>query len=79
MILAKALNHSQFEEFLFEMESEYADLLLHNKVYWLSTGKILKRFASLFTEIKTFLLEKGVHYPELFRIDHCLKKLLLET
>ncbi|GFW02930.1 general transcription factor II-I repeat domain-containing protein 2B [Trichonephila clavipes] len=30
-ILAKALNHRQFKEFLFEMESEYADLLLHNK------------------------------------------------
>ncbi|GFS87689.1 zinc finger BED domain-containing protein 5 [Trichonephila clavipes] len=30
-ILAKALNHRQFKEFLFEMESENADLLLHNK------------------------------------------------
>ncbi|GFX24646.1 uncharacterized protein TNCV_3344261 [Trichonephila clavipes] len=30
-ILAKALNHRQLKEFLFEMESEYADLLLHNK------------------------------------------------
>ncbi|GFV96080.1 general transcription factor II-I repeat domain-containing protein 2A [Trichonephila clavipes] len=64
-ILAKALNHRQFKEFLFEMESEYADLLLHNKVRWLSRGNVLKRFASLFPEIKAFLLEKGVHYPEL--------------
>ncbi|XP_065665428.1 protein FAM200C-like [Hydra vulgaris] len=31
-ILAKALNHRQFREFFFEMESEYANLLLHNKV-----------------------------------------------
>ncbi|XP_065673851.1 general transcription factor II-I repeat domain-containing protein 2A-like [Hydra vulgaris] len=31
-ILAKALNHCQFKIFLFEMESEYANLLLHNKV-----------------------------------------------
>ncbi|XP_036185450.1 uncharacterized protein LOC118667020 isoform X2 [Myotis myotis] len=30
-IIAKALNHHQFKEFLVEMESEYADLLLHNK------------------------------------------------
>ncbi|XP_071035196.1 protein FAM200C-like [Parasteatoda tepidariorum] len=30
-ILAEALNHRQFKEFLFEMESEYADRLLHNK------------------------------------------------
>ncbi|GFW15204.1 uncharacterized protein TNCV_173501 [Trichonephila clavipes] len=61
-ILAKALNHRQFKEFLFEMKSEYADLL-HNKVRWLS--RALKRFASLFPKIKAFLLEKGVHYPEL--------------
>ncbi|GFW86082.1 uncharacterized protein TNCV_1968901 [Trichonephila clavipes] len=44
-ILAKALNHRQFKEFLFEMESECADLLLHNKVRWFSRGNVLKRFA----------------------------------
>ncbi|GFU05973.1 hypothetical protein TNCV_3395221 [Trichonephila clavipes] len=33
-ILAKALNHRQFKEFLFEMESEYADLL-HNKATYM--------------------------------------------
>ncbi|GFV00120.1 general transcription factor II-I repeat domain-containing protein 2 [Trichonephila clavipes] len=64
-ILAKALNYRQFKEFLFEMESEYADLLLHDKVRWLPRENFLKRFASLFPEIKAFLLEKGVHYPEL--------------
>ncbi|GFV52791.1 general transcription factor II-I repeat domain-containing protein 2 [Trichonephila clavipes] len=63
-ILVKALHHRQFKE-LFEMESEYADLLFHNKVRWLSRGNVLKCFASLFPEIKAFLLEKGVHYPEL--------------
>ncbi|GFW10914.1 general transcription factor II-I repeat domain-containing protein 2B [Trichonephila clavipes] len=66
-ILTKALNHCQFKEFLFEMESEYADLLLHNKVRWLSRGNVLKRFASLFPEIDALLLEKGVHYPGLTR------------
>ena len=64
-IIAEALNHRQFKEFLVEMESEYADLLLHNKVHWLSRENVLKRFASLLTEIKTFLLKKGVRYPEL--------------
>ncbi|GFU52575.1 general transcription factor II-I repeat domain-containing protein 2 [Trichonephila clavipes] len=64
-IFAKALNHRQFKEFLFEIEREHADLLLHNNVRWLSRGTVLKRFASLFPEIKAFLLEKGVHYPEL--------------
>ncbi|CAK6435131.1 unnamed protein product [Pipistrellus nathusii] len=72
-IIAKALNHRQFEEFLFEMESEYADLLLHNKVRWLSRGNVLKHFASLLTEIKAFLLEKGVHYPELMN-DQWIQK-----
>lgn len=64
-IVAKALYHRQFKEFIIEVESEYADLLLHNKVRWLSRGNVLKRFASLFTEIKAFLLEKSVHYAEL--------------
>ncbi|XP_076763723.1 general transcription factor II-I repeat domain-containing protein 2A-like [Xylocopa sonorina] len=47
-LLAKALNHRQFKEFLFEMERN-----------------VLKRFASLFPEIRAFLFEKGVHYSEL--------------
>ncbi|XP_075210344.1 protein FAM200C-like [Lycorma delicatula] len=47
--IAKALYHCQFKEFLIEVESEYADLLLHNKVCWLSRGNVLKHFASLFT------------------------------
>ena len=47
------------------MGNEYTDLLLHNKVHWLSRGNVLKRFASLLLEIKAFLLEKGVDYPEL--------------
>ncbi|KAG0440362.1 General transcription factor II-I repeat domain-containing protein 2 [Dictyocoela muelleri] len=64
-ILAKALNHRQFKEFLLELERDYSDLLLNNKVRWLSRGNFLKRFASLFTEIKTFLCEKGVNYPEM--------------
>lgn len=53
-ILSKALNHSQFQEFLLEMQSEYADLLHHNKVGRLSRENVLKRF-----------LEKCVHCPEL--------------
>ncbi|GFX10699.1 general transcription factor II-I repeat domain-containing protein 2A [Trichonephila clavipes] len=64
-ILAKALNHRQFKEFLFEMETKYSDILLHNKIRWLSRGNVLKRFASLFLEIKAFHLEKGVQYTEI--------------
>ncbi|GBM75003.1 hypothetical protein AVEN_195310-1 [Araneus ventricosus] len=47
------------------MASENADLLLHNKVRRLSEGNALKLYASLLFEIKAFLLEKSVDYPEL--------------
>ncbi|XP_039312743.1 uncharacterized protein LOC120359413 [Solenopsis invicta] len=45
-ILSKALYHRQFKEFLNKMEAQYSDLLLHNKVRWLSkediqSGKLL--------------------------------------
>lgn len=45
------------------MASRYSDLR-HNGTRWLSKGNVLKRFASLLTETKVFLLEKGVHSPE---------------
>ncbi|XP_018578443.1 general transcription factor II-I repeat domain-containing protein 2A-like, partial [Anoplophora glabripennis] len=64
-ILSKALYHRQFKEFLNEMETQYSDLLLHNKVRWLSKGKVLKRFALCLNEINTFLNEKGISHPEL--------------
>ncbi|GFU31042.1 general transcription factor II-I repeat domain-containing protein 2 [Trichonephila clavipes] len=44
-ILSKAFYHRQFKEFLNESETRYSDLLLHNKMPWLSKGKVLKRFA----------------------------------
>lgn len=64
-ILAKALYHRQFKDFLKEIDSPYSDLLLHNKVRWLSRGNVLKHFASCLREIKTFLNEKGIDHPEL--------------
>ncbi|KAI5149851.1 hypothetical protein ENBRE01_1154 [Enteropsectra breve] len=64
-ILAKAIYHRQFIEFLVEVGSEYTDLLMHNKVRWLSRGKVLIRFASLIEEIKVFLMKKRVIYQEL--------------
>ncbi|GFV93566.1 general transcription factor II-I repeat domain-containing protein 2A [Trichonephila clavipes] len=39
-ILSKALYHRQFKEFLNEMETQYSDLFLHNKVQWLSKAKL---------------------------------------
>ncbi|GBM86490.1 General transcription factor II-I repeat domain-containing protein 2A [Araneus ventricosus] len=64
-ILAKALYHRQFKDFLEEIDSQFSDLLLHNKVRWFSRGNVLQRFALCLSEIKTFLNEKSIDHPEL--------------
>ncbi|GBN22635.1 Zinc finger BED domain-containing protein 5 [Araneus ventricosus] len=64
-ILAKALYHRQFKYFLEEIDSQFSDLLLHNKVRWLSRGNALHRFALCLSEIKTFLNEKSNDHPQL--------------
>ncbi|GBO14625.1 hypothetical protein AVEN_76233-1 [Araneus ventricosus] len=64
-ILAKALYHRQFKDFLEEIDSQFSDLLLHNKVRWLFRGNVLQRFALWLSEIKTFLNEKSIGHPEL--------------
>lgn len=48
-----------------EVNSAYSDLLLHNRVRWLSRGEVLKRFAACLEHVKTFLESKGFSYPEL--------------
>ncbi|GBL84493.1 General transcription factor II-I repeat domain-containing protein 2A [Araneus ventricosus] len=64
-ILAKALYHRQFKDFLEEINSQFSDLLLHNNVRWLSRGNVLQRFALCLSEIKTFLNEKSNDHAEL--------------
>ncbi|GBM05926.1 hypothetical protein AVEN_135286-1 [Araneus ventricosus] len=64
-ILAKALYHLQFKDFLEEIDSQFSDLLLHNKVRWLSRGNVLQRFSLCLSEIKTFLNEKRIDHLEL--------------
>jgi hypothetical protein len=68
-IMAKGLNHRQFCSLLDEVDSAYSDLLLHNKVRWLSRGEVLKRFAACLEQVKTFLESKGLTYPELEHPD----------
>ncbi|GBN85329.1 General transcription factor II-I repeat domain-containing protein 2B [Araneus ventricosus] len=64
-ILAKALYHRQFKDFLEEIDRQFSDLLLHNKVRWISKGNVLQRYALCLSEIKTFLNEKSIDHPEL--------------
>ncbi|GBN63915.1 hypothetical protein AVEN_135853-1 [Araneus ventricosus] len=64
-ILAKVIYHCQFKDFLEEIDSQISDLLLQNKVRWLSTGNVLQRFALCLSEIKALLNEKSIDHPEL--------------
>lgn len=68
-IMTKGLSHRQFRSLLEEVESKYDDLLMHNKVRWLSRGEVLKRFAACLSHIKTFLESKGLIFPELEQLD----------
>ena len=64
-IMAKNLNHRRFRALLDEVDSTYSDLLLHTRVRWLSRGEVLKRFAACLEEIKTFMSNKVLSFPEL--------------
>ena len=68
-IMAKGLNHRQFCSWLDKVDSAYSDLLMHNKVRWLSKGEVLKRFAACLDHVKAFLESKGLTYPELEDLD----------
>lgn len=63
--MAKGFNHRQFRSLLDDLEITYSDLLLHNRVWWLSRGEVLKCFTTCVEEVKTFLGSKGLTFPEL--------------
>uniref|UniRef100_A0AAV2J0I0 Uncharacterized protein n=1 Tax=Knipowitschia caucasica TaxID=637954 RepID=A0AAV2J0I0_KNICA len=58
-IRSKALSHRQFRALLEEVGVQYSDVLYHQKVCWLSKGKVLKRFFELRHAIAEFLTTKG--------------------
>ena len=60
MIRARGLSHRQFQALLEDVEAEHIDVLYHNKVRWLSIGKVLKRVWNLKSEILLFFDIKGV-------------------
>ncbi|KAM3841446.1 general transcription factor II-I repeat domain-containing protein 2-like [Vipera latastei] len=64
-IMAQGVNRHQFSLLLGEVKSTSSDLLLHNKVQWLSRGEVLKHFAACLQEVKIFLGSKGLTFPEL--------------
>nr|XP_049594684.1 general transcription factor II-I repeat domain-containing protein 2 [Syngnathus scovelli] len=64
-IRSKALCHRQFQQFLFDIQAEYGDVVYHNDVRWLSWGSALQRFYSLRREIREFMAKKGQSIPEI--------------
>ena len=64
-IRALALNHRQFRALLDEVDAQFADLIFHCDMRWLSRGKVLDRFLALLPEIKQFLTKKQQNFPEL--------------
>ncbi|CAF4944327.1 unnamed protein product [Pieris macdunnoughi] len=59
-IRSRALNHRQFQEFLYSLQSEYSDVLYYTKVRWLSAGRVFDRVWDLKDEIISFMEEKGM-------------------
>lgn len=51
-------DHRQFQEFLSHLDSEYADVIYHTEVRWLSQGKVLEWSFTLRSEICLFFTEK---------------------
>lgn len=58
-IRAKGLNHWQFQSFIREIDSEFANIPYYTEVRWLSQGKVLNRVVELNKEICQFRDCKG--------------------
>ncbi|KAI6648837.1 hypothetical protein LOD99_7099 [Oopsacas minuta] len=67
---ASALKERIFRQICLEYETEFERLLLHTEVRWLSKGKCLSRFYSLFDTILEFLEEEN---PQLMQLVSAAK------
>lgn len=65
-VKSKALNTRIFKKLCVGLDSEYATLLFHTEVRWLSKGNMLKRLYELKEEMKIFLNEKDSELLEKF-------------
>uniref|UniRef100_A0A669FB93 DUF4371 domain-containing protein n=1 Tax=Oreochromis niloticus TaxID=8128 RepID=A0A669FB93_ORENI len=54
-MLSKSLNHRQVQSFMWEIDSEFADIPHHTEVCWLSWGKVLNRVFELSKETCQFM------------------------
>lgn len=68
-ILSKGLNHRQFRELLEEVDCQYLDFLLYNKVRRLSRGRMLERFAACLEEVKFWGVENDDVCEELSTLE----------
>ena len=59
LIRARGFNHRQFRNFLEDIKADFADVLYHTNVHWLSMGRVLRRVWNLKAEILLFLEIKG--------------------
>ncbi|XP_076806318.1 general transcription factor II-I repeat domain-containing protein 2B-like [Clavelina lepadiformis] len=60
-ILARGLNHRQFQALLVHENSQYPDLVYYCDVRWLSRGSMLQRVYNLRKEIVTLLQQKNMN------------------
>ena len=66
-IKSSALKDRIFRQLCYTNETEFERLLLHTEVRWLSRGKCLSRFYSLFDTIVEFLQEENLELMQLVR------------
>lgn len=66
VVKGHALNTRLFRELCKDGEAEYADLLYHTEVRWLSRGNVLNRVWALKTELEIFMVDQKYVFADKF-------------